>query len=68
MKVWELIAELAKRPAGDEVFVSGPCTLWAEIDSLDAFDDGMFGILAKDFTVVNESDGKELGSLSELEF
>ena len=68
MKVWELIAELAKRPAGDEVFISGPCTLWSEIDATDAFDDGMFGILAKDFNVVDESDGREIGRLSELEF
>lgn len=68
MKVWELIAELAKRPAGDEVFIRGPCTLWSEIDATDAFDDGTFGIIAKDFNVVDESDGREIGRLSELEF
>lgn len=68
MKVWELIAELAKYPAGDDVSVSGPMTQWSSLCHVELIDDGQIGLVADEFTVVNEKTGDEIGKLSEIEF
>jgi len=40
MKVWELIAELSKRPAGDEVLINIGPTLNVEADGFEFDNDG----------------------------
>jgi len=64
MKVWELMAELAKVPAGLEVKVSVCSTLEVEIEEVDV-DDERVHLQGGDVELVNTS-GDIMGYLSEL--
>jgi hypothetical protein len=65
MKVWELITELMKYPAGNEVFVGTPYTQYAAIIDVCKVDDGEVGIDAEQSQCVND-DGDEIGMLSSV--
>lgn len=64
MKVWELMAELSKYKACDEVTVCLPNTMFAQIDGIEQNDNGP-GIMGRDVEVCDKDgiEGKLLSAL-----
>lgn len=66
MKVYELINELSKCPAGDEVYVSMTATATSELECVDKDAMAESVLLGGGDAQLIDEDGEELGLLSEM--